>query len=179
MTSEKNDNNEAEFIRELTKHQTAVGAFLKSLLPVHADIDSLLQEVNVTLWKKKDSYELGSNFKAWAFQVAKFHAFNEHRRLKKNHFSVLDEAVVQVLAETENFDNQDINERERALNLCLKKLNPKEVELVKIRYSKGLSIEQYSKQENKNSGTIRATLRRIREKLRECINHQLSDNEHA
>ncbi|MEP4077999.1 sigma-70 family RNA polymerase sigma factor [Haloferula sp.] len=179
MTPEKNDSDEAEFIRELTKHQTAVGAFLRSMLPVHADIDSLLQEVNVTLWEKKDSFKLGSNFKAWAFQTAKFHALNEHRRLKRDRLTVLDDAVLEVLAEADDFDDETMSARRRALDVCFTKLNPRELELVKVRYTKSLSIEEYSRQHRKNSGTIRATLRRVRAKLRECINHQLGENEYV
>ena len=63
MTPEDQDTPN-DFIHEITRYQSAIAAYIRSLLPTHPDYMDILQEVNVTLWKKRAKYQLGSNFKA-------------------------------------------------------------------------------------------------------------------
>lgn len=178
MPDSNNELEEAAFLRELTKNQAPIGAFLRTMLPAHADVDSLLQEVSVTLWQKKSSFEAGTNFRAWAFQIAKFCALNERRKMKNQiGFITLDDSVLEFLSANVEYDDEAIREKRAALEVCLEKLKPKERELVEFRYTTGLSIEQYSKQNRQNSGTLRAILRRVRTKLRNCINTRITENE--
>ena len=168
---------ETEFVQELTKHQMALGFFLRALLPAHADSDSLLQEVNLTLWNKRDDFQTGSNFKAWAFQTAKFHALNERRKLKRDRILPFDDQVLEILAKESIFEDDTMVDKRKALDLCLQKISPANRELIKYRYSRNLSIEQYSQKHGKNPGTLRNTMRRLRFQLKECINQQLQSSE--
>ena len=177
MPSQTSQPEEADFIRELTKHQQVIGAFIKSLLPVHADVDALLQEVNVTLWEKRPEFQQGSNFKAWAFQVAKYHALNERRKLQRNQLLVFDDAVINQLIQLNPAEEQAMSKKQAALEHCLTMLSTKNRQLVRARYTKGESLEKYAANNGCNAGTLRATLRRIRIKLKDCINQQIRHNE--
>jgi DNA-directed RNA polymerase specialized sigma24 family protein len=53
------DNPPEEFIREITRYQSAIAAYIRSLLPTHPDYMDILQEVNVTLWKKTQAIPPG------------------------------------------------------------------------------------------------------------------------
>ena len=167
-----------EFIREITRHQPALVAFLRSLLPGHPDPRDVLQEVNITLWKKRKKYESGTNFKAWAFKIARYHALNERRSMKRSQMFVFDDDIMDELSQSAAITPTSLDERLLALRICREKLKVKEIELLKIRYAVGISIEKHAEIHNKNAGTIRATLRRIRNKLRICINHQM-ENAHV
>ena len=44
--------------------------FIYSLVQHHADAEDVYQQVAVVLWKKFDTFEIGTNFAAWATTVA-------------------------------------------------------------------------------------------------------------
>lgn len=60
-----------EFIVEITRAQGMIAAYVRSLLPFHPDYMDVVQEVNITLWRKQRQFRPGTNFKAWAFQIAR------------------------------------------------------------------------------------------------------------
>ena len=41
-----------------------------SVLPNRTDVDDLLQETNLVLWREFESFEIGTNFTAWAYRIA-------------------------------------------------------------------------------------------------------------
>jgi len=160
-----------DFIHEITRYQSAIAAYIRSLLPTHPDYMDILQEVNVTLWKKRDKYRPGSNFKAWAFSTARYHVMNARRKLITDSSRLIfSEELVSILAEESPYENEPVVESKlAALNLCLGEISSKNRELLKIRYSDGITIEEYARQHQRNPGTIRAILRRLRATLQHCV----------
>ena len=69
------------FVSELTSHQTAMLAFIRALMPGSSGARDLLQEVNIILWQKRGQFEAGTSFKAWSFQVIRYHLLNHRRRV--------------------------------------------------------------------------------------------------
>ena len=55
-----------DFVKLLTGLQPSLRAFIVSLMPGSPDVQDVLQDVNVVIWEKMDSYESGSDFRAWA-----------------------------------------------------------------------------------------------------------------
>ena len=53
-----------QFVTLLTDHQSAILAYIRSLTPGSSGARDLQQEVNITLWNKRDHFELVTNFKA-------------------------------------------------------------------------------------------------------------------
>jgi RNA polymerase sigma-70 factor (ECF subfamily) len=113
-----------DFTLELTRHQAPLTAFLRSLLPVGTDPRDVLQEVNITLWKKKAHFRPGTNFKAWAFRIARYHALSHLRFLKKQNCFVFDNELVEQLADRaeEDLDPDALEQQRQALRVCIGKL---------------------------------------------------------
>lgn len=63
---------EETFVRLLVSHQAALHAFVLALLPGDPDADDVVQEVNTSIWQKREEFTVGTNFKAWMFTVARF-----------------------------------------------------------------------------------------------------------
>ena len=61
-----------EFVRLLTEAQGPVYGYLMTLIPDRSRARDLLQETNITLWKKAATFEEGTNFNAWACKIAYF-----------------------------------------------------------------------------------------------------------
>jgi RNA polymerase sigma-70 factor (ECF subfamily) len=169
MNSE-DDDPASEFIREITSAQPDIGAYVRSLLPTAQDYMDILQEVNLTLWKKKDSYRLGTNFKAWAFSIARYQVMTARRKYAvAGKRLVFTEEVTELLAETAPFHEDESNRRFAALHHCLDELGAPQRELLRARYSSDMSIEDYARRHRKNPGTLRAILRRLRLILLSCV----------
>lgn len=164
----------AEFIKEITRTQGAIAAFVRSLLPAHPDYMDVVQEVNVTLWKKQKQFRPGTNFKAWAFKTAHFHVLSARRKLAADgRRLIFDPDMIELLAEADPFRDERMEDQLAALQLCLRELRDKDRDLLRVRYSQTISIEDYARQQGRNAGTVRAVLRRLRGILLDCVRRKL------
>ena len=73
-----------EYIQLVINHQSSLYAFIQTLVPGDSSIDDILQETNLTLCAKEANFEKGSNFRAFAFSIARFKVLS-HLRDKKRH----------------------------------------------------------------------------------------------
>ena len=162
-----------EFVRELTNHQTSMLAYVRSLAPGGSGARDLLQEVNITLWQKRDSFELGTNFKAWAFQTIRYHMLNHRRRLVSQGWLVFDDDLIQRMAPGFETEPEGLEERHLALRKCLQRLRPQDRELLHHRYGTSSSLQEYAAQTNRSAGTLKAVLFNLRAALKRCIEREL------
>jgi len=79
MLKEMNDDSQ-EFVRLVTEAQPAHYGFLCSLLYNSEQAWDVLQEVNLTIWKKRDDFTLEASFMSWATAIA-YRRAQAHRRL--------------------------------------------------------------------------------------------------
>src|SRR5215216_1469947 len=54
----------------LTRHQRQIFSYIYVLVPNRADAEDLLQETSVVICEKFDEFREGSDFVAWACQIA-------------------------------------------------------------------------------------------------------------
>ena len=110
--------------------------FIISLLPGAPGVDDVFQNTNAVIWKKREQFTLGSNFKAWALTIARFQAMAHLQQLRRRRWVTLDQDVAELLAddlETRS-DGDDMEIRSAALDECIGKLRPKDKELLVERY---------------------------------------------
>lgn len=60
------------YVALLTRHQASIHAFIHSLLPGDPEVEDVLQRTNIVLWNKREQFEENTNFKAWAFSIARW-----------------------------------------------------------------------------------------------------------
>ena len=125
------------------------------------------------MWEKREQFEIGSNFKAWSFKIAKFHAFNERRKIQRNQWLVFDEDVIERIASAPSITQPELYAKQRALDGCMLKLTAKHKALIQARYSVGESLESYAQQNKLNPASLRSLLRHVRLKLKNCIQEKL------
>lgn len=163
----------AEFIQLFTQHQRRLYLFILAQVPNPVDAEEILQETNLVIWRKCAAYEAGSNFLAWASQIARYEVlkFLERRRRDRIRFSheFLETIAAEALAET-----PDLELRRQALMTCLGKLRPRDRELIQMRYSPGESGTSVARLLDRPINSIYQSLGRIRRTLLECINRQLA-----
>lgn len=166
--------NQCEFIGLLTQYQVSLRAYIISLMPGVNGVSDVLQDTNLTLWEKSKTFKPGSNFKAWAFAIARHKAKNHLRKvLRQQPVLCLDDDLTEKLASHCLLEPEDTEMRMSALEKCLSKLNPGELALIKQRYATETTLEEYARTLSRPAGSLRVTIYRIRRNLRQCISYQL------
>ena len=160
-----------EFVIQLTNHQSVMLAYIRSLMPGSPNCRDLLQEVNITLWQKREGFEMGTNFKAWAFQTIRYHMMNHRRKMISQGWLVFDEDLLEG-AEWE-CELGEVEERHQALRSCLGKLRKQDRDLLHHRYATDASLHEFAKATNRSSGTLKAILFTLRASLKKCIEGQM------
>ena len=109
------------------RHENSIRAFVRALQPSLADADDVLQETFLTVSRKASTFELGTNFVAWACSIARLKVLENFRQKKRS--NLLSEAAISALA-ADAPAAETLTEREDALEKCLGKLAPKARDLL-------------------------------------------------
>ena len=168
-----NDTIRNDVVQQIARHQSRLRAFVRCLLVRGSDVDDLLQEVNVVLWEKADEFQPGTDFWAWASQIARFKALNQIRKYRREQL-VFGVDVLEQLAQVAERQLISLDKRREALDHCLQQLPPAQRQLIDLRYARGQTIELIADSIGRPAGSIRQTLYRIRTALEACIEGQMS-----
>jgi RNA polymerase sigma-70 factor, ECF subfamily len=160
-----------EFVQLLTAAQPRLFSYLAMVLGDVHDANNVLQEANVTLWTKADDFQPGTNFLAWAREVAYFKALAFVRDRKREKLILNQELVERVVTRPERVET---DQRRVPLRHCMSELSPKQMNVLRMRYSDGESIAAIAAKENKSEAAVKMSLRRVRLALMDCINRRLA-----
>ena len=141
------------------------------MLPGNASVNDVLQRTNLVIWKKRSMYEVGTNFCAWAFSIARWEVRAFLKENARKRWLIIDEDLANRITETmvETVEEDPINELHSALEHCMQKLDPDERELITHRYHTDVPLKEYAASSGRPLGSIRVTLCRIRAALKRCI----------
>lgn len=165
------------FLTLLSQHEAQLFGLLFSLVCHRQDAEDLMQQATMIMWRKFDEFQPGTNFGAWACQVAKNCALNHFQSQQRKR--IFSSTMMELLASTQASQEVDIRlERRQALALCLQKLNAADRQLVTQCYSVGASVKAVAQQMNRPVAGLYNSLSRIRRSLYQCIESTLSRGEH-
>jgi RNA polymerase sigma-70 factor (ECF subfamily) len=162
---------QAEFVRLLTVAQPRLFRYNATLLGDVHDASNVLQETNVVLWAKSSEFRPGSNFFAWAREIAYFKSLSFVRDQNREKLIVDQALVEQVFDESESTDGDD---RRMALRHCLTELDDRQVQLLRSRYTEGASMLEIAQQQGRSVGAVKMALKRVRASLLGCIQRRTS-----
>ncbi len=166
---------ESDFVAQLTDIQMPLRLYVQSLLPGDPAAPDVVQQANATLWKKRGDFTLGTNFKAWAFSVARYEVLNYRKQQARDSRLVFGEDLEQTFAEEIAARDDDTERRHEALKGCLEKLRPQDRELLLHRYTASAgTLEDYAQRAGRSVGGLKVTLHRLRNALLGCIEKQLA-----
>ena len=170
--SDSQSDNREEFTREFTRHQRNIYVFIRSLVSNASDADELWQQTNLALWRKYDSFQPGSNFRAWAQKVAFFEITNHYAR--KREASNFDASVLEALASEVEKRSLHYEHRLEALRMCIDKLRPHDRELIEAKYATNPTAKDLGQRFGRSAKAIYKALARIRTALLECVQRRLT-----
>jgi RNA polymerase sigma-70 factor, ECF subfamily len=165
-----------EFARLFGRHAREIYAYILTLIPHWADAEDVFQETSSIIWEKFDQFTPGTNFRAWACQVAHYRAIWFRQRQKKLAVPFGDEFFRLVAAET--ISQQDLLEdRHLALAGCMQKLPARERELIERCYASGVTIKEVAISLGRTPDTTYKALKRIHRELFDCVEAELKDKD--
>lgn len=155
----------------LVDHQPVLRAFVISLLPGAPGTDDVIQEINAVLWRKRSEFRLGTNFRAWMFQVARYKVLGHRRMMRRQRREVLDDDLLEKLADDagDRFDRETEQRRMSALRRCISKLREKDRDLLLRRYWKRQSLQDFAVMSGLSVSNVKVRLFRLRAVLKRCI----------
>lgn len=162
-----------EFVQRLTAAQSVLYGYIRTLLPDRTAAQDVLQQTNLTLWKKSAEYRFDMPLITWACRIAYFNVLACRRKLSRDRL-VFDDTVLDFLAERQSERSAGAEDRMETLRACLEKLPSHQRALIGERYAPGGSVQRLAEAQGRTVGSISQTLYRIREELRACIRR----NEH-
>jgi RNA polymerase sigma-70 factor (ECF subfamily) len=166
------------FVALLTTHQSSIHAFLSSLLPGDSGVEDVLQRANVVLWNKRGDFDFGSNFKAWAFSIARWETRAWLTERKRQNWLVFDDeltdSIIQHSIELQESAAPNDSGIVQALRMCLAQLSDKQRLLVMSYYQHEKSFAECASLTKRSEGSLRVTLFRVRTKLRSCIESKIA-----
>ncbi|MBF0196186.1 MAG: sigma-70 family RNA polymerase sigma factor [Planctomycetes bacterium] len=160
---------EGDFLKLFLKHENALRAFARSLLPDWSSVDDVLQESSLVMWEKLDQLHSEDGFLPWGKVIVRFKSMNYLQKLK-SHKKVFGSKLLDLLAdEATMISDQGMSEHRDALEQCLEDFSPKDKELVFAPYRNRGGIKHIAKILQKTENALYKKMGRLRESLALCI----------
>jgi RNA polymerase sigma-70 factor, ECF subfamily len=157
-----------EFLKLSMPAQRRLLAFILTLVPNHVDAEDLLQETTMVMWRRFSEYRPGSDFVAWGITIARFKVLSYRKKFATSHVQFSDDVLDVLQAEApEMLDNMD--SRSEAIRKCLRNLDEKDINLIKLRYGKGLTFKDIAVQIGRSAQSIHKSLARVHNALIFCV----------
>lgn len=164
-----------DFVLLLARHGPRVRAFIATLVGYDAEvIDEVMQSTLLIAWKKLESFRYHEESPAeelirWVCTIARFEVLGYLRDRKRRQTLVFDESLVVELADLQDEKSEFLDARRTALRGCLKQLEPKQQEAIRMRYGVGLSMPEIATRQGRSVKAATVAMCRLRKALEKCI----------
>lgn len=178
------DRKDAIFEREFLPQIDALYNFAYYLVRNETDANDLVQETYLKAYKFAESYEEGSNAKAWLFRILKNAFINEYRKRKSRPTQVDYEEIVIHHNEDDTPYSGSVDMREEIFSEMLGDEVTTAVNTLPVDFRvvillcdiEGFSYEEISDIVNVPIGTVRSRLFRARNMLKEKLQSYAATN---
>ena len=157
----------------MTRHQRQIFSYIYVLVPNRTDAEDLLQETSLVICEKFNEFREGTDFVAWACQIAYWRVRNSRQKFARSKI-VFDQGIVDVVAQTAGSMADELDDRHEALGRCLEKLHPRDRELLIARYEPGGGVEEAARRSGRTVTTAYKALARLRKLLLDCVSTRLA-----
>ena len=157
----------------MTRHQRQIFAYIYTLVPDRHDAEDLLQETSLVVCEKFDDFTPGTDFVAWACQIAWWRIRYSRQKFARAKV-IFDDDVLESVAHTASTMREELDERHEALAHCLQKLPPRDRELVLTRYEPGSDVAAAARRSGRSMDAAYKALNRLRKLLHDCVTNELA-----
>src|SRR6266403_6118656 len=94
----------------MTRHQRRIFSYIYTLVPDRYDAEDLLQETSLVICEKFDAFEEGTDFVAWACQIAYWRIRYSRQKFARSKV-LFDQDILDVVAQTASAMADELDER--------------------------------------------------------------------
>jgi RNA polymerase sigma-70 factor (ECF subfamily) len=144
-----------------------------ALLPTSSDAADVLQETSLVLWSKFDTFELGTNFFAWACKIARLQTLKHYERNRRS-ATLFDPRALELLsADAMDAAGTEAGSLE-TLESCLGKLSEADRKVIRGRYERGATVKKMAADIGVPPNLLSKSLGRIRRALLFCMERAIA-----
>lgn len=162
------------FIQLLTSEQFRLRRYITVLLGDPEAANNVLQETNVAIWRKANTFERGTNFRAWSRKVAYWQVQAYVRDQGRDRLVFTEKLVEQLTAREEAQDPREAEVR-LALRHCLGGVSKQNRDLLRMRYEDGMPVAELANCIGKTPSAVKVGLMRLRRALQGCIERKVAE----
>lgn len=170
------DASNARFVRQFTRCESSVRAYVRSLAWPGLDIDDLMQNTGLACWRKFATFDANGtpdDFVRWACVVARFEVLRARRCVARDRF-VLDESVIEQLADDAEQRLRQAERERLAISGCLDQLDDAAKRLLLAVHTPGDAVARVSKETGVAARKLYNNLDLLRARLRRCVENRLT-----
>lgn len=154
------------------QHLPALRGFVLSLVSDFSMVDDVVQETFLVVTAKAGNFERGTNFRAWAWTIARYKVL---QTLEKNAAPVdrFAPEVLDALAAQETAETWFSDEQIQHLAKCMESLAPRAREAVELRYQQAHRPPEIASRLGWTVESVHVALSRARVFLRDCVTQRM------
>jgi len=160
------------FARLLVRFDRPLLRYIMTFVPRRDDAEEVLQRTATVLWEKFAEYDREREFLPWAMRVAYFEVLNFRKQIARDRL-VFREDVLEVLAETREACQPQLDAQRLALRICLGELTSDDRALLKRRYGDAETIASLADERGKTAKALYRRLDRLREAIARCAERRM------
>ena len=167
-----------DFLRLFMRHEPELRAYVRACLPRAEDVDDVMQEVSIVAWRRFPMLAEASQFPRSACMIARYEIL-KFRRAHARDRLVLDEDIIEKLAEE---GTEEISRRHlqlSALDDCIAKLPEERRELALMAYAPRTLMKELAARKGRTEASLYQLLARIRQELLRCVENTLAREAHT
>lgn len=161
---------------QLEDLRPALMSYVLSLVPDRTACDDIVQETFLFLWNRREQFEPGTNFKAWAFKAAWFKILTHRREMQRRKIVCFSEDMLDRISKAAEELADDVDQRLAALRDCVSQLPAGNQRLLQLKYLDQRSLTEHARNLGVKPNQIQKTLSRVRMALRHCVETRLSSS---
>jgi len=156
------------------QHLPALRGFVLSLVSDFSLVDDVVQETFLVVTAKAASFQRGTNFRAWAWTIARYKVL---QTLEKNAPAAdrFAPEVLEALAAQETAETWFSDEQIQHLAKCMEGLAPKAREAVELRYQQAHRPPEIASRLGWTVESVHVALSRARVFLRDCVTQRMAE----
>ena len=160
-----------QFLSHMLKNQRSIRNYIFSLHPRAQDLDDLMQQTALTLWREFEKFDSTREFLPWALRISYFEVLRLRKKQSRDRL-VFSDDFIDLLA-TEIAEEAAAGPHRQALDVCLAKLDAKSREVLLARYSEDVTVGSLAAKHRVSVHRLYHLLDSARAFLVTCVRRQL------
>jgi RNA polymerase sigma-70 factor, ECF subfamily len=175
--NQERESRNREFVRLLAEHERRLAGYVHILVPVWQDAEDVLQSTKLWLWEQFDSFQLGTDFAAWAIATANNMVRTYRKRRQRQRVCFSTDLLEKISRHVPAMSSSTWGDRALALVECVNRLSDASHRLLHLVCMEHRKVKDIAIELGQTPSATSVALFRIRRTLFECVEERMQGKE--